>query len=632
MKHGLLDPASLQRMLYDTLDHSDDFVLVLEQSGDDATDWTIASANDAFCRTTGLTHGELVGRPFRTLIADDADPAWNAFVRAALAEGSFHSELRCSRSNGTKFWFGLHLMRVRESEPPRFVVLGRDITTSLQAKQQQAAIQGLLAKVFLCVKAPVAIVSETGLISMTNPALDEMLGYAPGKLIGKLAVDCNAPSARPAMIAARQRQVEDGKDYSVRTRLLRADGSEVPAEISSITVQREDLRRFRIITALPQPEGPGPPTVIHIAGKIKLVGLDEVKQALGSRWAGVAARAMASAEHVVRKHCGPRDTWSRTADAGFLICYADATEDEASFRAATLAREIRARLIGDGETQAAATVTAIAASVEVPHVPDRTDDMLAAAISERLNSRLAQIEEQARNTLREAAQISTCCLEPVYNRRTHEIAAHFARLPSELENRLLAAYSALPTNERQDFDFDRLVLGVAAEQALSEIAKGGSQLILMNVEFDVFLVRRRTERFVTACQALASRVRERLVLVLSGMPKGFPKSRTLECVTRIRPFCNGVGFQSNNMEIPPVEFSLLGASIVVLQNGKGRIPSPKGSEALGKAIDALHACRARVLVRHVPSWQAAKSLAGLGVDLVSITNDEREPASAAANA
>jgi PAS domain S-box-containing protein len=514
MKHGLLDPASLQRMLYDTLDHSDDFVLVLEQSGDDATDWIIASANDAFCRTTGLTHGELVGRPFRTLIAHDADPAWNAIVRAALAEGSFHSELQCTRSDGAKFWFGLHLMRARESEPPRFVVLGRDITTSLQAKQQQAAIQGLLAKVFLCVKAPVAIVSENGLISMTNPALDEMLGYAPGNLVGKLAVDCNAPGARPAMIAARQRQVEDGKDYSIRTRLLRADGGEVPAEISSITVQREDLRRFRIITVLPQLEGP--PTVIHVAGKIKLVGLDEVKQALGSRWAGVAARAMASAEHVIRRHCGSRDTWSRTADAGFLICYADATEDEASFRAATLAREIRARLIGDGETEAAATVSAIAAAVEVPHVPDRTDDMLAAAINERLHSRLAQIEEQARKTLAEAVQIATCRLEPVYNRRTQEVAAHFAGLPSELENRLLAAYSALPTNERQDFDFDRLVLGVAAEQALSEIARGGSHLTLVNVDFDVFLVRRRTERFVTACQALDGRVRERLVLVLSA--------------------------------------------------------------------------------------------------------------------
>ena len=313
-----------------------------------------------------------------------------------------------------RFWFGLHLMPVRGSTPQHFVVLGRDITESLQARQQQSAIQGLLAKVFLCVRAPVAIVSDTGIIQMTNPALDELLGYPAGGLVGKQAVDCNAPSARPAVMAARQRQTEDGQDYTLTSRLLRADGSEIPVEITSTTVQRDDLRRFRIITVLQRPDEP--PVTVHVAGKIKLIGLDEVKEALGPRWAAVAARAMASAEHVIRRRCGPRDTWSRTADGGFLICFADATEQEAAFRAAAMAREIRTRLVGEGETEEAANVSAVAAAVDVPNVPGRSADMLAAAISERLNSRLAQIEIRARETLLQAAQITSCRLEPVRSR------------------------------------------------------------------------------------------------------------------------------------------------------------------------------------------------------------------------
>ena len=47
MRHGLLDHASLQQMLYDTLDHSDDIILVLEQTGGAAEDIVIASVNDA---------------------------------------------------------------------------------------------------------------------------------------------------------------------------------------------------------------------------------------------------------------------------------------------------------------------------------------------------------------------------------------------------------------------------------------------------------------------------------------------------------------------------------------------------------------------------------------------------------
>jgi PAS domain S-box-containing protein len=625
MGHGLLDPASLQRMLYDTLDLSDDMVLVLEQAGDDAADLGIASANGAFLRSGGHRLVDLIGQPFHALVAEDADPRrWDGIVRTAREEGSARAELLFRRNDGSTFWFGFHLMQVRGPPPPHFVVLGRDITESLQARQQQAAIQGLLAKVFLCVRAPVAIVSENGIIQMSNPALEELLGYSTGGLIGKSAIDCNAPSDRPAAVAARQLQTADGHDYSLLTRLLRADGTELPVVVTSITVQREDLRRFRIITVLPRPNEP--PSTVQVAGKIRLIGLEAVKEALGSRWTAVAARAMASAEHVIRRRCGPHDTFSRTPDGGFLICFANTTEEEAGFRAAALAREIRTRLVGDGETEATANVSAIAAAVDVPQVPGRSADMLATVIGERLNSRLAEIEARARETLRQAVLTTRCRMEPVRSRRTREVVAHFARLPLQQEQRILAAYSTLPMNERQDFDFDRLVLGVAAGQAITEIAAGGSLLILVNVDFEVFLDRRRTERYVAACQALDSRLRERLVLVLSGMPKGFPKSRVLECVMRLRPFCHGVGFQSNSMEAPSVELSLLGTAIVVLPEDRQAARTARDTERLGKLVDSLHAHQARVLVRHVASWADAKSLARLGVDLVAISEDEREGA------
>ena len=620
MRHGLLDAASLERLLYDALDQSDDIVLILEQTGDDAEQLLIASANEAFCRATGYDHAELSGLPLSSLIVPNNKPSdCAAIIDAARERRSLRSELQCVRKNGAVFWFGLHLMPARDTTPPRFVVLGRDITESLGARQQQAAVQGLLAKVFQCVKAPVAITSDTGVIQMTNPALDQLLGYPAGSLVGRSPTECVTPDARATVTASLERQIEDGRDYSLVTRLLRADGKVIPAVITSTMVQRDDLRRFRIVTLLSQAD-----TVVEtvrVAGKIRLIGLDEVKEALGSRWTAVAARAMASAEHVIRRNCGTRDTYSRTADGGFLICFADATGDEAAFRAAAIAREIRTKLIGDGETEASATVSAIAAAVDVPNAAGQTADMLAAAIGERLNNRLAQIEAKARETLRQAVHITACRLEPVRSRRSREIVAHFARLPHELEQRILAAYSTLPMNERQGFDFDRLVLGVAAEQAITEIATGGSHLVLVNVDFEVFLERRRTERYVAACRALDSRLRERLVLVLCGMPRGFPKSRVLECVMRLRPFCHGVGFQSDNMDMPAVELSLLGAAIVVLRNNGW---AARDMDKLAALVNRLHAYQARILVRHVTSWDDAKPLGRIGVDLISMVSDERD--------
>jgi hypothetical protein len=89
---------------------------------------------------------------------------------------------------------------------------------------------------------------------------------------------------------------------------------------------------------------------------------------------------------------------------------------------------------------------------------------------------------------------------------------------------------------------------------------------------------------------------------------------------RLRPFCHGISFQSDSMEAPLVEFSLLAAAIVVLQDTGASVDTAR----LAKAIDSLHAYQARVLVRHVTSWTVAKPLAQLGVDLVSVVQDERD--------
>src|ERR1700749_2812634 len=149
MKHSSLDPSTLQQIVFDTLDYSDDLILVLEQIDESASGITIAAANDAFCRASGYDHLEIVGLPVQSLAAPAPGlPGFANVVRAAHELKSIRTEVLCIRPNRTQFWLGLHLMPVQGSTPQRFVILGRDITESLQARQQQAAVQGLLAKVF----------------------------------------------------------------------------------------------------------------------------------------------------------------------------------------------------------------------------------------------------------------------------------------------------------------------------------------------------------------------------------------------------------------------------------------------------------------------------------------------------
>ena len=624
MDRGLLDQVSLERLLYPALDGSDNIVLVLEQSSDVPAVLTIASTNEAFCRVSGFAQADLIGRPFLSLTAPDTAPATGeAMLEAARQQRSYQSELLCSRRDGGSFWLGLHLMPVRERST-YCVLLGRDITEVRRGRRQQTAIQSLLAKVFVSARAAIVIVDESGIIQMANPAVDRLLGYPSGSLTGKVSMDLVAPASRAGAIAARQQQLETGQDYTIEGALQRADSSTISVELTSVMVRHEGMQRFRIITmtAMPSPNA-SPAIRAHVAGKFRLIGLEEVKEALGADWPEVSSRVMASAERVVQLCCKPGDTWSRTADCGFLICFDNATEAEAQIRAAALAREIRIGLIGEGELKSTAYVTAITARVELPSQPGLPPDMLAAAIGERLKARLTDIEGQARETLRQAIRTATCELAPVYNRQMREIVAHFATLPRALEHAVDSALVALPAKESQEFDYDRLVLGVAAAQMIDKLAVGSTLPIMVTVDFEVFLDRHRTECYVEAWQQLDRRLRSRLMLVLARVPRGAPRSCILECVARLHRCCRPVGLQAESMVLPPVEFTAFSATTVVVREGDLNAWGADDMAKLDQLITNVRAHRARVLVRQVSSRENAMRLLRLGIDLVALSEEPK---------
>jgi PAS domain S-box-containing protein len=502
--------------------------------------------------------------------------------------------------------------------------------------------------VFLCVDAAVGIVGDDGRILMTNPSMDRLLGYKPNALVGHNWLDFIAPSSRAKVSVVRQRQIEDSKDSTVEATLLTSNGTEVSAKLSSTLLERHDLKRFRVVTILPlaaQSASVEPPVIrprptaasaqpkvasaelpatspkplrVQVVGKIRLIGLEEVKSALGDRWPAAAERAMAAAEHIIKQRCGPRDNYGRTEDSGFVICFADATEEEAAFHAAMIARDIKNKLIGQGETASAAHVSAITDSVQLPDEPNQSISQLAGMIEQRMTARLAAIESAARENLKAAVEQAACEMEAIHGRERNEILAHYARLPALLERRMYSALAALPVAECKDFDIDTLMLGLATEEASRGLLNGSNQPVLVTVSFDIFNTRGRTDHYIAGCQKLDPRLRRRLILILTDLPDGIPRSRVLQCVTRLRPFCRGVGFAVSELEAPPVDLSNAGVPIVTLMAENLRGTDGNAKAKLAKLIGTLHANRARLLVRHCASWESASNLLSAGADLVSL--------------
>lgn len=610
-----LDSAPLMMQIAaQAMEVSDNIVLVMQPGP--ATGLTLLGANDAFCRSVGIAPAEVAGRSFASFAWLEGAGQVLADVEHAAARGaSLRAEMPCRRGDGGRFWLGLHVMPAADptTGAARCVLLGRDITQRLLAREQAHAVQQLLAKVLISVDVPVAILAGDGRIVKTNPKLDRLLGTAGAMLEGGRFADLAGPGDQPDLATLWRMDGPSRTEHRGRYRLRHADGTPIWVNITATVADTGEQQRFRVLTLM---EDQAPPELFQVAGKIRLVGLGEVKAALGDRWPSMRDRAVGGAEHVLRRKLGPKDSFSRTRDDGFLICFADLDEEAASFTAAMIGREIRMRLIGLGETPEETAVTAIAARIAAPSDSAAQGQAAHAILEQRLNARRGEIEAQARRVLADAVATATCTLSPVFGRDGRQIVAHYARLPLSLQRSLPVATAALPPAERGMFDIDALTVRLAAQLAMEQTLQNGPSHMFVDVGFEVFHTRASTDIFLEACRRLDPAVRQGLVMVLNSMPEGVTSSRMLDCVHRLRPFCRVIGFALREAEMPDFDLALASSPVLVIdcERVAPLLAQPQRFERLRLQFTSA---RARLLVRNVPGTQLGDRMLAMGADFVS---------------
>jgi PAS domain S-box-containing protein len=609
-------PASIEEkalLTFRAMSSSDDIVLLLERGPDSQThDVVVIGVNDAFRNASGYADEYILGRTVTDLFPTEDQSG--TLMNALRDEGSLRSELACRKADGSTFMLGIHLMPAPARTPGRdcFVILGRDITAVLHVRQTQDSIQRLLAKVFSSVGVAVIIVSGAGRIVMTNQHVDLLLGYPPNGLVGLVTMDLVAPDARARVAAMVRQQAADGRETNASVPLLRADGSELTVRITSVVTTPGESRQFRILTLRPEVNGLA---VVgsQCVGRIRLAGLEEVRAALGPRWAAATARAMLTAEAVVMQHCGPQDRYARTDETTFLLCFGKLNEADAARQVAMIAREISERLIGQGQPPHNAHVNAIATVLAFTD-DDQPKDPLNAFLTTALNNGLEPIEEAARQTLREASACESCELAPVLGRDGGQVVASQVVMPVDLEQRLATAMAALPRGETREFDLDGLLLSLATRQAMTSSPGAENTLLMVTVSFDIFASRAATERFFAVCAKLDSRAANRLILLLSTLPAGLPHTRLQDCVGRLRQYCRSVGYAFNRLDnVSDIDLSGGLNPILVLP---AAACAASTQEALTALFLSLQSRRASIMIREVVSERDAAAFWAAGADMV----------------
>lgn len=112
-----------------------------------AEDTPMVYVNSGFCRMTGYSMGEVLGRNCRFLQGENTDPEAVAKLRTAVEEGEPASvDLLNYRKDGTPFWNRVEITPIRNAEGELTHYLGsqRDITERIRNEQRLTVLDRIL--------------------------------------------------------------------------------------------------------------------------------------------------------------------------------------------------------------------------------------------------------------------------------------------------------------------------------------------------------------------------------------------------------------------------------------------------------------------------------------------------------
>ncbi|MFP9135806.1 hypothetical protein ACLI1C_01355 [Devosia sp. XGJD_8] len=113
-----------------------------------------------------------------------------------------------------------------------------------------------------------------------------------------------------------------------------------------------------------------------VAGSFELVGLDEIKEALGARWPDLAARASDLAEQGIRRRLADRDILQVLSETEFSICFARLDRKAAVERAKQISREIKQEIFAElPEFSSSVTVKQYVAEIEIKNLAGDTGSL-----------------------------------------------------------------------------------------------------------------------------------------------------------------------------------------------------------------------------------------------------------------
>lgn len=497
------------------------------------------------------------------------------------------------------------------------------------------------------------VLDETARFAALSPPLLKLLGLREHEAIGRPAVDLFEGS--PGWLAGANRaavrfQCEAGVCYGAivamspipvgadqvefRLALLSGVGVETEANLSlppRLLAAARDCRADEFHTAVSSLLKSRPEPFRLSAGRIEVIGLNEVKAVLGARWPAAAARARAIARSVLSRRLGAEDVFSEIADDRYLICFGRAGVDEARRKAETIAREIRERLLG-------VTESPLGVEAQVERVTVRQSDLTEG--QDLIGSLLRMMEEarEARrradeNRLADALRSATLELRPILARSLSATGLEMARLGDDCLSRV-ADLTVGEDGTKVAAELDALLLGLAATRICATPA-GQALAIIVPVTYSTLHERRHAADYLALCQSLAPSVRSRLLFEVHGVAPDVPDLRLQDLLARLAPFSVHRLLRVSGLDHRFPELNRFRVGMVTIEARHADASAPATERKFCSLVSMVHAngksasttqnggCR--LLVHGIRDEADARWYAEHGADFLMLAAGERAP-------
>jgi len=441
--------------------------------------------------------------------------------------------------------------------------------------------------------------------------------------------------------AATERAVHAASEAATPTSSARALGPPAPALHSQLSQEGDEAKGAatggRVEHRLQELATERPTKMV--AGRVQLLGLDNVKATLGKRWDRHDEIIFDLIDQTIKERLAPSDVYQRDSHDTFTICFAQLSESEAAFKTRAIAEEIHSKILGKDMGQGGNPL-AEAAEAFLDKVVGKSMERLALTVRGEaheveldiddvdesgdllgyLTSRLEAAGERAKKiekaTMIELADHSALRLHRVEKHDGGGTPFHFATFDRDTQAQIEALRNHRPASADLIRDLDVLLLSRVAEEIFRR-PPAKDLVLVVNIHFSTLENEGRLAHLRTICNRLSEPARASLILNIVEIPAGLLPATVAERFLSVRHFCRAMMAQFEAPEFGSIDPQMLRTPVLTFSASDLAKWQTHDPDAVSTFLRQLRRQKLQLLAYRITTARMRGQMRGLGVDFLA---------------